>query len=231
MEKENADLIGGPEAPIELVRNWLANDLEALGINPGMQLGTPYVFVIGKDGKVHGLTSGGLSCVLRGYTSKDALIAYLTYSDHGVSLEPSASPEVVASVEGAEASPSDFAAVLSAHLLQASGLQQTDEEYPYGGLFDFSVDAPEAWKAIGVKVLTAQRIDFAAAGISVDWSGPSRSFALSKDRLAISPPVKVSLKKWKISYSAALDGIEFKPDLSSVTFLLTGAPDLTVRLL
>ena len=231
MEKENADLIGGAEAPIQLVQNWLANDLEALGIHPGMQLGTPYLFVLDKDGKVHGLTSGGLGCVLRGYTTRDVLLKYLEHSDHAVSVEPLQSTAVVASVEGVDASPSAFAAVMSAHLLEASGQQQTDDQYLYGGLFDFSFDAPESWKAIGAKILTAQRIEFASAGVSVDWSGPSRSFALSKDKLTISPPVKVSLKKWSISYSAALDGIEFKPDLSSVTFLLTGAPDLTVRLL
>jgi hypothetical protein len=137
----------------------------------------------------------------------------------------------VAVVSAAEPTPETFAAVMSAHLLEASGQQKTDEQYLYGGLFDFSFDAPEAWKAIGAKILTAQRIEFVSAGVSVDWSGPSRSFALSKDKLTISPPVKVSLKKWSISYSTALDGIEFKPDLSSVTFLLTGAPDLTVRLL
>jgi hypothetical protein len=231
MEKENPDLIGGADAPIQLVQNWLANDLEAWGINPGMQLGTPYLFILGKDGTVHHLDSGGLGCVLRGYQSRDAVLQYLALPEHGVSVEPAQSQPVVASVVGADSSPHAFAAVLSAHLLECSGAEQTsDEPFLFGGLFDFTIDAPESWKAIGAKIVTAQRIEFAAAGISVDWSGPSRSFALSKDKLKISPPVKVSLKKWSISYSAALDGLEFKPDLSSVTFLLTGAPDLTVRL-
>lgn len=230
MEKENPDLVGGPEAPIQVVPNWLANDLERWGVTPGMQQGTPYLFILGADGKAHGLTPKGLGCVLRGYQSRETVLKYLAQPEHAVSIQPMERPTVTATVEGAEASPETFAAVLSAHLVEASGQQQTDGQFLYGGLFDFSIDVPESWKAIGVKILTAQKLEFPAAGISIDWSGPERSFRLARDSLTISPGVKASVRKWGISYSASMDGLSFKPDLSQVTFLLTGAPDLTVVL-
>ena len=230
MENENSNLVGGAEASIQVVENWLANDLEQWGITPGMQLGTPYLFILDREGKVHGLTPQGLGCVLRGYQSPEAVTRYLTLPEHGVSLEQITPAVVQATVEGAEASPETFAAVLSAHLVEASGQQEGDEPFLYGGLFDFSLDVPESWKSIGVKILTAQKLDFPAAGISIDWSGPERSFRLARDSLTISPGVKASVRKWGISYSASLDGLSFEPDLSSVTFLLTGAPDLTVVL-
>lgn len=138
--------------------------------------------------------------------------------------------DAIASVANAEASPETFAAVVAAHLAESSGRNPQSEEIVYGSLFDFSIDVPESWKSIGSKILTAQELKFPAAGITVDWTGPQRSFVVGPNKLAISPPVKVTLDKWLISYSAALDGVEFKTDLSSVTFLLTGAPDLTVNL-
>lgn len=229
MRQENSELIGDSSAAIQLVPNWLANDLEKWGITPGMQISTPVLFVLDKNGKVHGLTVGGLSCCLRGYHTTDQIKAYLQHADHQVSLKPRDDPPVVADVENADASPETFAAVLAAHLAEASG-QETEEPMLYGGLFDFNVDVPESWKQIGVKILNAQKIEFASAGITVDWTGATRSFNVSKDSVAISPPVRVTLKKWFLSYAAALDGVQFSEDLTTVTVLLTGAPDLTIHL-
>ncbi len=230
IERECDDLIGGPEAPIQLVRNWLANDLDKWGVTPGMQTSTPVIFILDKDGKVHGLTVGGLNCLLRGYQSRDTILKYLAQPEHGVSIVVAEPPAVLATVEHADASPETFAAVLAAHLAESSGQKNEDEPFAVGGLFDFSVDVPESWKSIGLKILTAQKIEFSTAGITVDWSGQTRAFTVQKDSLLISPPVRVQLKKWFISYSAALDGVKFAPDLSTVTVLLTGAPDLTVSL-
>ena len=80
------------------------------------------------------------------------------------------------------------------------------------------------------KLLTAQKIEFPTAGITLDWTGPTRTFSVSGDAMNISPPVKVTLNKWLIRYSCALDGVSYTSDLSTVTMLLSGAPDLTVRL-
>jgi hypothetical protein len=229
---ENADLIGGEDAPIQLVDSSLANDLERWGIAPSVVKSAPCLFILDQNGNVHGLGESGFACCLRGYQTRAAILDYLAKPEHGVSIAPSERVErlAVANVEGGDASPETFAAVLSAHLLETSGQQKSDDQYLYGGLFDFTVDVPESWKSIGAKILSAQKVQFVSAGITVDWSGPTRSFAVSKDRLTISPPVKVSVNKFFISYGASLDGVEFLPDLSRVTFLLTGAPDLTVNL-
>ncbi len=229
MEQENAELIGGKDAPIELVKNWLANDLEELGIMPSMLQITPTLFIIGADGKVHGLTAKGLGCTLQGYQSPKQIRDYLQAPEHAVSVEPLTKPPVIANVEQADSSPETYAAALSAHLLESSG-QHQGEPFLYGRLFDLTIDVPESWKSIGLKLLTTQKLEFPVAGLTVDWSGPSRSFAIAKTKLTITPPVKVSVKKWLLSYTAALDGIEFGEQLSSVTLLLTGAPDLTVIL-
>ena len=99
-----------------------------------------------------------------------------------------------------------------------------------GSLFTFDVDAPESWLAIARKVVTAQTLDFPRAGLTVDWTGPTRSFSVASDGMRINPPVRVTVNKWLISYTAKLDGISYTPDLTSVTVLLTGAPDLTINL-
>jgi len=237
MKRENSDIIGGPDMPIQLVQNWLANDLDALGITPGMQLGTPYVFVIGKDGTVHGLTPTGLTCVLRGYRSRDELLSYLQDKEHGIDITvPDKSP-VIATVTNAELCPDTLAAVLGVHLMREAGadVEQLAHDAPpdsqiMGGLFDFSFDVPDAWREAAAKLVTLQRYEFPSAGITVDWSGPTRSFMVSETGIKISPGVKVTLNKWLVKYSATLDGLSYTPDLSTVTLLLTGAPDLTVHL-
>ena len=143
---------------------------------------------------------------------------------------PAESPEssTVATITNATATPDTFAAAVSAHLMRESGQPSPGE--PMGSLFTFDVDAPESWLAIARKVVTAQTLDFPRAGLTVDWTGPTRSFSVASDGMRISPPVKVTVNKWLISYTAKLDGISYTPDLTSVTVLLTGAPDLTINL-
>jgi len=138
--------------------------------------------------------------------------------------------EAVASVRDATPTPETFAATLAAHLAETSGQQSADEPIAYGSLFDITIDAPDTWRLMASKLLTAQQIRFDAAGITLDWTGPTRTFSVSADGMKISPPVKVTLDKWLIRYSCALDGVSYTSDLSTVTMLLSGAPDLTVRL-
>ena len=136
--------------------------------------------------------------------------------------------QTVATITNATATPDTFAAAVSAHLMRESGQPSPGE--PMGSLFTFDVDAPESWLAIARKVVTAQTLDFPRAGLTVDWTGPTRSFSVASDGMRINPPVKVTVNKWLISYTAKLDGISYTPDLTSVTILLTGAPDLTINL-
>jgi hypothetical protein len=138
--------------------------------------------------------------------------------------------EAVASVRDATPTPETFAATLAAHLAETSGQQSADEPIAYGSLFDITIDAPDTWRTMASKLLTAQKIQFDTAGITLDWTGPSRTFNVANNGLQISPPVKVTLNKWLIQYSCALDGVSYTSDLSTVTMLLTGAPDLTVHL-
>jgi hypothetical protein len=142
--------------------------------------------------------------------------------------------EAVASVADADATPETFAATLAAHLAETSGQQPADDpaagKVAYGSLFDITIDAPDTWRTMASKLLTAQKIKFDTAGITLDWTGPTRTFNVSTNGLQISPPVKVTLNKWLIQYSCALDGVSYTSDLSTVTMLLTGAPDLVVRL-
>lgn len=229
MESELCDLIGGPEAPIQMVKNWLANDLDDWGIPPGMQIGNPWLFILDKDGKVHGLNASGASCLLRGYHSREQVLAYLKQAEHGVDINPVQQAPVVAELENAEATPDSIAAVLAAHLIESSQ-EEPDEPVLYGSLFSFDVDVPKSWKSIGQKILKAQTIDFPAAGLKLDWTGEKRTVSISSTEIGISPSIKATVKKWGISYGCGLDGFKFEPDLSSVTVLLTGAPDLTVRL-
>jgi hypothetical protein len=90
---------------------------------------------------------------------------------------------------------------------------------------------------MAAKLLTAQRITFESAGITLDWTGPKRTFVIGGGRsqtepqqMQISPPVKVTLSKWMIRYSCSLDGVSYTPDLTRMTMLLSGAPDLTIHL-
>lgn len=138
--------------------------------------------------------------------------------------------EAVASVRDATPTPETFAATLAAHLAETSGQQSADEPIAYGSLFDITIDAPDTWRTMASKLLTAQTIQFDTAGITLDWTGPTRTFNVATNGLQISPPVKVTLNKWLIQYSCALDGVSYTSDLSTVTMLLTGAPDLTVHL-
>jgi hypothetical protein len=134
---------------------------------------------------------------------------------------------VVATVENSRGI-QDVVAVLSAHLIESSG--QSKAEQAYGSFFDFEVDVPDTVRDAIAKVLAAKTLKFPSAGLTVDWSGDSRSVVLGTDKIEISPPVKVSVKKWVFSYSASLRGIWYEPNLSSVTFDLQGAPDLKVIL-
>jgi hypothetical protein len=133
---------------------------------------------------------------------------------------------VVATVSNAESSPETFAAVLALHLMRQAG----DTELPVGALFDVTVNVEQSWKNLAAKILTSQKIEFPDAGLSIDWTGPKRSFDISTNAISIRPAVKVTLKKWKFAFSAGLNGLAFADDLSSVTLDLSGAPDITIRL-
>jgi hypothetical protein len=100
----------------------------------------------------------------------------------------------------------------------------------YGSLFEFDVDVPENWKSIAQKLIQTQKVEFKAAGLTLDWSGPKRSFSVSNTSIEITPGISLTVNKWFLSYTCRLDGFQFTPELDTVTVMLGGAPDVTVRL-
>ena len=235
LERELGELCGDSSAPVQIVKTWLANDLEKLGVTPSMMIhGTPLLIVLDKDGKIHSLSPSGFGCYLSGYKKREEVIRYLSLPEHGVDLTPTkeSSPLVVATVANASSSPETFAAVLSLHLMRSSGHGDDADpgHLPVGALFDFTVNVEDSWKQLALKILTAQKIEFPAAGLLIDWSGPTRSFAVTKNSLTITPAVKMTVSKWVFKYSVGLNGLTFTDDLSSVTMDLSGAPDITIKL-
>ena len=136
---------------------------------------------------------------------------------------------VVATVDGGEASPELFAAVLAAHLMESSGQETDDSPVVMGSLFDFTINVEDSWKRIASTILTTERVEFASAGLSIEW-GAEQTLKKTKNAIMITPPVKVTARKWVFHYSAGLNGLRYADDLSSVTLDLSGAPDVTINL-
>jgi len=197
------------------------DEYDALGIS-SPQFGMSGSPLLTPDKKVAGIQAIGQGSEI-GAVSVDTIRQFLADVDRE-------QVEAVASVRDATPTPETFAATLAAHLAETSGQQSADEPIAYGSLFDITIDAPDTWRTMASKLLTAQKIEFPTAGITLDWTGPTRTFRVSGDGMNISPPVKVTLNKWLIRYSCALDGVSYTSDLSTVTMLLSGAPDLTVHL-
>ncbi len=175
-------------------------------------------------GQVVGIQSMGNDDGLIIASAHDAIVDFLKDVP-----APDDGSYVIADVTNAPASVDTLAAVLSAHMVQSSG-QQPEETPVYGSLFSFDVDVPESVKEIGAKLLTQQKLEFPAAGLSPYWTGQSRTFTISDKGVTITPSIKATVNKWFITWTCGLDGFTFEPDLSSVTILLSGAPDLKVNL-
>ena len=156
-------------------------------------------------------------------------IAHPTILEFLQDVTPDDGRHVIAEVTNAAPTPETVAAVLAAHLVESSGIEP-QEPVVYGSLFSFDVDVPDTWKVIAQRVLKAQTVEFPSAGLKLDWTGAKRTFSVSETSIEIRPAVRATVNKWFVSYSCGLDGFTFQPDLSSVTVLLSGAPDLTVRL-
>lgn len=157
---------------------------------------------------------------------------YALHDDDHENVVPTfeAKSTVVATVEGGEASPELFAAVLAAHLMESSGQEADDSPIVMGGLFDFTVEVNQSWIDFAKKIKNAQVISFPSAGLTIDWSGAKRTFAISSKGIEITPPVKMTVNKWVFRYSVGLQSVAFADDLSSVTLDLSGAPDVTINL-
>ena len=227
VKAENPDLIGDSGKPIQVLDyDTQEDEIRALGAGPVIDrgVGLPCWVPIGVDGKAS-VNARNAIVYTEGYMSKGQVKVYL--EQHKVSVEDE--QQVVATVDSENLSVSTVAAAVSAALLQQAGHKE-EGEYLYGGLFDFEVDVPDTAKQFAAKVLRQETIELKNAGLKIDWSGANRTITFGKGSLMIQPSVKVTVNKWIFSYSAGLDGIEYADDLSSVTVLLSGAPDVRVIL-
>lgn len=156
---------------------------------------------------------------------------YALHDDDHAGTVPTFETEsaVVATVEGGSASPELFAAVLAGHLMESSGQETDDSPVLMGGLFDFTINVEDSWKRLATTILTTRQAQFPSAGITIDW-GAEQTLKKTRNAITIQPPVKVTARKWVFNYSAALNGVRYADDLSSVTLDLTGAPDVTINL-
>lgn len=227
VKEENPELIGDSGKPIQVLDYDAQEDeIRTLGAGPVIDrgVGLPCWVPIGVDGKV-AKNARGVIPYTEGYMTRGQVKAYLEL--HKVSIEDE--QQVVATVDSDNLSVSTVAAAVSAALLQQAGHKE-EGEYLYSGLFDFEVDVPDTAKQFAAKVLKQETIELKNAGLKIDWSGANRTITFGKGSLLIQPSVKVTVNKWIFSYSAGLDGIEYADDLSSVTVLLSGAPDVRVIL-
>lgn len=153
---------------------------------------------------------------------------YALHDDDHASAVPTfdkSATEVV--VEGATLSPENIAAALAAHLIRNSEKDEGGDQV-FGGLFDIEVkDHPDIRKWAS-DLLGKKALDFPSAGVHLEWPG-ERTFSVKNDRIDISPGVKVSVTKFRVTASTTLTSVSYAADMSWLKLSLTNAPDLTVR--
>ena len=151
-----------------------------------------------------------------------------------------AAEPAIAVVDFAPRSLDTLAAALAWHCVQGSsgddqGLSQLDPQSSildpaFGSLLDIDADVPDVMLELGRTVLIAQKMDFPAAGVSLDWTGKTRTVTIVKGRIDVKPGVSMQVKKFRLQKSCSLDAIVYNDELTVVTFELTGMLDLTVNL-
>jgi thiol-disulfide isomerase/thioredoxin len=119
------------------------------------------------------------------------------------------------------------AAAFAVHCLED---QNSGEEATFGSLLSVNFDVPDSALEIAQQLLRRQKLELPAAGIVVDWSGDSRRIELTRNRVALTPGLQLTVAKFGLSKRCRLDAITYAEDLSCVTFELSGMLDLTVHL-
>lgn len=115
------------------------------------------------------------------------------------------------------------AAALTAHLSDEAARQ------PFGSLLNVDVDTPDELTAAVFEIFATGKYSSAAAGITFEWSADSRALTDKTGTITLTPPARISLSKWKARWNATLNGLTYDAAGRSVTLILGGAPDLTVR--
>ena len=120
-----------------------------------------------------------------------------------------------------------LAAAFSTHCLSEIS---TGDEGTFGSLLNVDFDVPDSALEFAKKLVARQKAELPAAGITIDWSGDARRIDLKPGRISLTPGMQMTVAKFGLSKRCRLDAIAYKPDLSSITFELSGMLDLTVNL-
>ena len=115
------------------------------------------------------------------------------------------------------------AAALTAHLSDEAAQQ------PFGSLINVDVDTPDGLTAAVFDVFSTGKWSSEPSGIVLEWSADTRAISDKAGTITLTPPARISLSKWKAKWNATLNGITYDAAGRSVTLILGGAPDLTVR--
>lgn len=130
---------------------------------------------------------------------------------------------VACEVIGGAATVDTVAAALVAHLSDEAAQQ------PFGSLLNVDIDTPDELTAAVFKIFATGKYSSEAAGIAFEWSADTRAISDKAGTITLTPPARISLSKWKARWNATLNGLTYDAAGRSVTLILGGAPDLTVR--
>jgi len=158
---------------------------------------------------------------------------YALHDDDHAGTVPTFQDAVSVTVSDAEPTLNTFAAAIAWHLtaeIRNPNIEIRNEERAFGAMLDINADVPDVMLDLGRKVLIAQKMDFPAAGVSLDWTGKTRTLTIGKGRIGVQPGIAMRVKKFGLSKSCTLDAISYNDALTTVTFELTGMLDLTVLL-
>ncbi len=164
-------------------------------------------------------------------------LAALHDDDHVGRVPDYSEPTMTATVTGERGGvspPSLLLSALSWHLLQEAtadpdSTYQTTEPV-FSSLISINADVPDRGLDFARNILIRQQVEFPDAGVSLDWSGNTRTVTIANGRIDVKPGIGMKVQKFGLSKSCSLDAVTYTADLSSVTFELTGMLDLTVNL-
>ncbi len=134
-----------------------------------------------------------------------------------------ASTLVACEVTGAAVTVKTVAAAMVAHLSEEAAQQ------PFGSLLNVDVDTPDEMTAAVFEIFETGKWSSGAAGIAFEWAAETRAISDKSGTITLTPPAKISLSKWRAKWNATLTGLTYDAAGRSVTLILGGAPDLTVR--
>lgn len=117
------------------------------------------------------------------------------------------------------------AAAFASHCLA----DENPGEATFGSLLNVNFDVPDSALEIAQQLVQKQKLEMPAAGIVVDWSGDARRIELTRNRVALTPGLQLTVAKFGLSKRCRLDAITYTDTLSAVTFELSGMLDLTVH--